>query len=634
MRLCLAVNVLKNRSFGAREMADELLQSQRIASFQAPCGQHDFALLSFEAEEGLSELFSYRVRAASKTENANLQAIIGERCVISLALKDGKKRFFNGILVRAEWVGKQDDLHIYKFTLRPWLWLLSRRADCRIFKNMTAVDIIKKIFEKESKNDFHDGLTETPPELEYCVQYRETDLDFVSRLMEKYGIYYYFRHTESGHKLVLCDSRSAHDVVTPSVEAHAQGGKDFPFLPKTGAPRPIEHLEDWSAERRLRTGVVQLRDYDFKKSDADLTSRVEDGPDRAKTYERYDYPGAYLERGEGDNLARVRVQADQARDERRFANGEAPSLFPGALMGLADHPTRTENAEHLVLWAWHRLTGQRYRSAAGKDETVYEGQYEFLKSEKRFRAPQTAPAPLIMGCQTAKVVGIDNKGEEGDIDVDEYGRILLRFHWDREDKSTSARVRVAQLWSGKNWGGQIIPRIGQEVVVDFLEGNPDWPLVTGTVVNDRHMPPYELPGAKTQSGLKSESTEGGGLSGTYNEVRFEDASGKEVLGLRAEKDHEIEVQHKETRTIGRQFGSGSSRVTELHNGDDKLDIFNGKLDITASKEIVMKVGESVIRMLPASIEISSPNITIKSVAKTEVLSDARVVVNGAMVLIN
>ena len=617
-------------------MAAELLQSQRIASFQAPCGQHDFALLSFEAEEGLSNLFSYRVKAASKTENANLQAIIGEKCVISLVIKNGKKRYFNGILVRAEWIGKQDDLHIYKFTLRPWLWLLSQRADCRIFKKMTAIDIIKKVFEKEGKSDFHDGLTEIPPELEYCVQYRETDLDFVSRLMEKYGIYYYFRHTESGHQLVLCDSRSAHDPVTPSVEAHALGGKDFPFLPKTGAPRPIEHLEDWSAERRLRTGVVQLQDYDFKKSEADLTSRVEEGSDRAKSYERYDYPGAFLERTDGEKLARIRVQADQARDERRVSSGEAPSLFPGALMHLADHPTRTENGEHLVLWAWHKLAGQRYRSAPGADESVYEGQYEFLKSEKRFRAPLSTPAPLIIGCQTAKVVGEENKGEEGDIDVDEYGRILLRFHWDREDRSTSVRVRVAQLWSGKNWGGQIIPRIGQEVVVDFLEGNPDWPLVTGTVVNDTHMPPYELPGSKTQSGLKSESTSvGGGHSGTYNEVRFEDAEGDEVLGLRAERDHEIEVQNKETRTIRGQFSKGEfSRVTELHEGNDKLDIQNGKLDITASKEIVMKVGESVIRMLPASIEISSPNITIKSVAKTEVLSDAKVVVNGAIVLIN
>jgi type VI secretion system secreted protein VgrG len=617
-------------------MAAELLQSQRIASFQAPCGQHDFALLSFEAEEGLSELFSYRVKAASKTENADLQAIIGERCVISVVLKDGNKRHFNGILVRAQWIGKKDDLHIYKFTLRPWLWLLSRRADCRIFKDMNAVEIIETIFRKEGKSDFHKSVTDMPPKLEYCVQYRETDLDFVSRLMEKYGIYYYFRHTEGGHKLVLCDSRSGHDPVTSSSEAYVSGRKDFPLLPKTGAPRPIEHLEDWSAERRLRTGTVQLRDYDFKKSEADLTSRVEEGPDTAKSYERYDYPGAYLERAEGEALARIRVQADQAGDERRFSRGEAPSLFPGALMNLVDHPTRKENGEHLVVWAWHRLTGQRYRSAPGADETVYEGQYEFLKSDKRFRAPLSAPAPLIIGCQTARVVGVGNKGEEGDIDVDEFGRILLRFHWDREDNSTSARVRVAQLWSGRNWGGQIIPRIGQEVVVDFLEGNPDWPLVTGTVVNDKHMPPYELPGAKTQSGLKSESTAvGGGHSGTYNEVRFEDAQGEEVLGLRAEKDHEIEVQNKETRTIlGKFSGSDFSRVTELQDGSDKLDILNGKLDITASKEIVMTVGQSVIRMLPASIEISSPNITIKSVAKTEVLSDAKVVVNGAMVLIN
>ena len=616
-------------------MAAELLQSQRIASVQAPGGQHDVALLGCEAEEGRSELSSYRVKAASKTENADLQAIIGEKCVISLALKDGKKRFFNGILVRAEWVGKQDDLHLYKFTLRPWLWLLSQRSDCRIFKKMTVVNIIKEIFNKEGKSKFHDGLTDKTPELEYCVQYRETDLDFVSRLMEKHGIYYYFRHTESGHELVLCDSRSAHDPVKPSVEAHASGGKDFPFLPKTGAPRPIEHLEDWSAERRLRTGVVQLKDYDFEQSESDLTSRVEEGPERAKSYERYDYPGAYLDRTDGEKLARIRVQADQARDERRVSSGEAPSLFPGALMTFADHPTRSENGEHLVVWAWHRLTGQRYRSAPGADQTVYDGQYEFLKSDKRFRAPLSTPAPLIIGCQTAKVVGVENKGEEGDIDVDKYGRILLRFHWDRRDKSTSERVRVAQLWSGKNWGGQIIPRIGQEVVVDFLEGNPDWPLVTGTVVNDKHMPPYDLPGAKTQSGLKSESTAGGGLSGTYNEVRFEDADGKEVLGLRAEKDHEIEVQNKETRTIvGRASKGKFSRVTELQDGDDKLDIQNGKLDITASKEIVMKVGESVIRMLPTSIEISSPNITIKSVAKTEVLSDAKVVVNGAIVLIN
>jgi type VI secretion system secreted protein VgrG len=211
----------------------------------------------------------------------------------------------------------------------------------------------------------------------------------------------------------------------------------------------------------------------------------------------------------------------------------------------------------------------------------------------------------------------------------------VRFHWDREDESTSRRVRVAQLWSGKNWGGQIIPRIGQEVVVEFLEGNPDQPLVTGTVVNDQHMPPYELPGNKTQSGLKSESTDGAGFSGTYNEIMFEDKANSEVLGIRAEKDHKNVIRNIETREIGEAFVGGEfSRETTLLKGSDKLDIQQGKLDVEAFTEIKLKVGESTIKMTPASIEISSPTIVVKSTAKTEVRSDALVIVNGAIVKIN
>jgi len=287
--------------------------------------------------------------------------------------------------------------------------------------------------------------------------------------------------------------------------------------------------------------------------------------------------------------------------------------------------------------AQHSFSGQSYRSGSGLDTPTYNGSYELQKTDRQYRAPIVTAGPRVMGPHTAKVVGKDNEGEEGDIDVDEYGRILLRFHWDREDKSTSCRVRVAQLWSGKGWGGQIIPRIGQEVVVEFLEGNPETPLVTGTVVNNMHMPPYELPANKTQSGLKSQSTFGGGLPRTYNEFKFEDKEGSESLSLRAEKDHDIEVQNVETRTIATKFSGGKgeySRRTTLQDGSDKLDIDNGRLDITASKEIVMKVGESTIRMLPTSIEITSPTITIHSTLKTDVLSDATVIVNGKMVLIN
>jgi type VI secretion system secreted protein VgrG len=616
-------------------MATNLRQSGRIASFVTPSKEDEFSLIDFDAEEGISELFTYRIKAASNTENADLQKLIGENCHIKFTLKNGKPRIFNGILVNAQWLGREDDLQIYQFTLKPWFWLLSYRSDCRIFKDKTALEIIKIIFGKEGKADFHDRA-EAPPKIEYCVQYRETDLEFVLRLMEKYGIYYYFKHSEGGHKMILTDSRSGHDPVQAAAEPHFNdAGTAYPFMTKLNTmPRAIEHIGDWSTLRRLRTGKIQLKDYDFKQSGADLTSRAEDGFPKAKDYESYDYPGAYLTRDEGEQLARIRVQSEQARDNRRHATGEAPSLYPGALMTFADHPTGSENGEYLMVSAQHSFSGQSYRSGMNLTPS-YHGSYELQKSDKPYRAPITTPGPRVMGPHTAKVVGKDNDETEGDIDVDEYGRILLRFHWDREDKSTSCRVRVAQLWSGKGWGGQIIPRIGQEVIVEFLEGDPEKPLVTGTVVNDKHMPPYELPANKTQSGLKSESTHAGGLSGTYNEIKFEDKDGLESLSLRAEKDHDIEVQNVETRTIATKFSGGEwSRKTTLEQGSDKLDINNGKLDITAAKEIVMKVGESTIRMLPASIEITSPTITIHSTLKTEVVSDATVIVNGKMVLIN
>lgn len=618
-------------------MPAELQQSQRLASFTTTAGKDEFSLIKFEAEECLSELFTYKIEATSKTDNADLEKIIGEKCHINMTLKNKEERIFNGILVDAQWLGRDHDLHIYSFVLRPWLWLLSQRTDCRIFKNKTPLDIITEIFKKEGKASFEDRVSEKPAEVEYCVQYRETDLDFVLRLMEQYGIYYYFKHTDANHTLILSDSKSAHDPVKAAAEPTFKEAKpSYPFMPRAGTmQRPIEHITHWSTQRRLRTGKVELRDYDFKESTSDLTSRAEEGFQKAKAFESFDYPGSYTKRNDGERFAKVRAQSVQAYDDRRYAAGEAPSLHPGALMTFADHPTSAENIEYLVVRATHAYGVQSYRSAARADEAIYHGSYELQKSERRFRAPIVTPKPVIYGPHTAKVVGDKNQGEEGDIDVDKYGCIFVRFHWDREDESTSRRVRVAQVWSGKNWGGQIIPRIGQEVVVEFLEGNPDQPLVTGTVVNDQHMPPYELPANKTQSGLKSESTDGAGLSGTYNEIMFEDKADNEVIGIRAEKDHKNVIRNIETREIGEAFvGNVYSRETTLLKGSDKLDVQQGKLDVEALTEINLKVGESTVKMTPVSIEISSPTIVVKSTAKTEVRSDALVIVNGAIVKIN
>jgi len=618
-------------------MPAELRQLQRLASLTTSAGKDKFSLVKFEAEEGLSELFTYKIEATSKTENADLESMIGEKCFVSMTLKNGQERIFNGILADAQWLGQDYDLHVYRLVLRPWLWLLSQRTDCRIFRNKAPLDIIREIFKKEGKASFEDRVSEKPAEVEYCVQYRETDLEFVLRLMEQYGIYYYFKHTDSNHTMILADSKSGHDPVKAAAEpSFAGAGTAYPFMPKTSTmPRVIEHMTHWSTQRRLRTGKVELRDYDFKESTSDLTSRAEEGFQKTKSYESFDYPGAYTKRSDGERFAKVRAQAVQAHDDRRYAAGEAPSLHPGGLMTLADYPTGSENAEYLVVRATHAYGVQSYRSATRADEGIYHGSFELQKSERRFRAPIITPRPVIYGPHTAKVVGEKNQGEEGDIDVDKYGCILLRFHWDREDESTSRRVRVAQRWSGKNWGGQIIPRIGQEVVVEFLEGNPDEPLVTGTVVNDQHMPPYTLPENKTQSGLKSESTDGAGFTGAYNEIMFEDKANNEVLGIHAEKDHKNVIRNIETREIGGAFvGNVFSRETTLLKGSDKLDIQQGKLDVEASDEIILKVGDSTIRMLPASIEISSPTITIKSTAKTQVLSDAIVIVNGQVVKIN
>ena len=619
-------------------MSASLGQGQRTASFTTPSGQDQFALVKFEAIEALSELFTYNVEATSETENADLQGMMSEKCSVKFTLKNGSERVLNGTLVDAQWLGKQDDLYIYSFTLKPWLWLLSQRADCRIFKNKTALDIIKEIFRKEGSASFDDRTSETLRPIDYCVQYRESDLDFVLRLMEQYGIYYYFKHSDGDHKLVLCDSRSAHDRVTASAETSFAGDSSTFALVPPGSRFPrtqVEHLTQWSTIRRLRTGKFELKDYDFEKSGSDLTAGAEEGFAKAKSYEAYDYPAAYAKRDEGEHFARVMAQAEQARDDRRRAAGEAPSLYPGALVQVSEHSCGTENAEYIVVSATHAFGIQSYRSSGRPDEGLYHGSYELQKSDRRFRAPLTTPRPMVYGPHTAKVVGERNEGEEGDIDVDEYGRVWLRFHWDREDGSTSCRTRVAQMWAGKGWGGQIIPRIGQEVIVEYIEGNPDLPLVVGAVVNDQHKPPYELPANKTQSGLKSESTDGAGFSDTYNEIKFEDRKDQEVLEIRTEKDHKITVNNIETRDIGERYdGGGYSRETTLKKGDDKLDVQNGKLDIEALREINLKVGESTIKMTPGSIEIKSPTITIHSQAKTEVKSDGMLVINAPMVNIN
>ena len=600
-------------------MSQSLKQDTRIGEVITPLGADTLVLVRFDATEGLSELFEYRVECLSEDPDIDFDKAIGKSCTVKLKLH-GVEREYSGILVEAQWLGPKNEYHSYRIVLRPWLWLLSRTTDCRIFQEKKAPDIIKEVFKDRGFDDFESMLTEESscPELEYCVQYRESDFSFVSRLMEQHGIYYFFKHQDGKHKLVLADSKSSHRPVP--------GLATTPFVPLTGADRrPGQHVHEWSAERRFRTGKVELKDYNYLKPTANMFSDAEGSEKYARSkMEVYDYPGKYKEKSDGERYAKIQLQSEQALDHRREGKGDAVSLFPGGLTRLEKHARPSQNIEYLVLRASHSFVSEQFRSDHfGVRPEVYFGSYEFLPSDRPFRPLHLTPKPLIHGIQTATVVTKD-EGSKEEIDVEALGEIYVRFFWDRKNKR-SCKLRVAQVWSGKRWGGQIIPRVGQEVVVEFLEGDPDRPLVIGTVYNNEYKLPYDLPADKTIAGLKSESTkEGTG----YNEWNFEDKKGSEKINIHAEKDLKLVILNSETRTIGEKFGSGISRQTTLKKGDDKLDIETGSqivnikvdqkidvknlIEVTAKTSILLKVGPSTITLDPKGITIDAPTITINS----------------------
>jgi len=601
--------------FNQNSGGGKLKQDKRVGVLDTPLGKDVLVLVRFDANEGLSELFEYRIEALSEQADINFDRAMGQACTVTID-SYRSKREFSGILVEAQWLGVKNDYYSYRLVLRPWLWLLSKTTDCRIWQDKKAPEIIKEVFQDRGFTDVESKLTDegSYPKLEYCVQYRETDLNFVNRLMEQHGIYYFFRHGGGKHMLVLADSKSSH--------APIPGHATTPYIPLAGDDRrEEEHIYDWVSERRFRTGKVELNDYNYLKPNAQMLSDANASEKYTRAQmEFYDYPGKYKEKSEGDKYAKWQLEAEQALDHRRHANGDAKSLFPGGLTKLQRHPNDSQNLEYLVVRATHSLVEEAYRSGGrGAPGEIYYGTYEFLPSDCPFRAPIVTPKPLIYGIQTAKVVTKD-EGSNEEIDVEELTEIYVRFYWDRR-KKRSCKLRCAQVWSGKRWGGQFIPRVGQEAVIEFLEGDPDRPLVVGTVYNEDYKPPYELPSKKNIAGIKSDSTKGG--SG-YNEWNFDDTKNSEKITVHAEKDLDTTILHKETRTIGERFlpPKGSpSRETVLKFGDDKLtiemgdqsvDIPLGSQKTTAFASIKDEVLISSIEITPGQISLTSPVIDLKA----------------------
>jgi type VI secretion system secreted protein VgrG len=497
-------------------------------------------------EEAIGRVFHYNLSMLSDSPTLDLSALLGKTITIEVDLPESGTRYFNGYVTSFSMSSTNTRHFRYQAVIRPWLWLLSLGSNSRIFQKMTVPDIVKQIFRERGFSDFREALFETNyRKWDYSVQYRETDLNYISRLLEQEGIYYFCEHVDGKHTVVLADSPSSH-VATPGFE------KVLYFPPGDTNGRDEDHLSDWSAGRQLRPGIYSSSDYDFTRPTASLTARLNRPMQQDHSdFEVYDYPGEYVKSAEGEKHVQVRLDQHQNDFEMVRTSGTVRGLSPGALFKLQNNRREDQNVEHLIVSASYEITTNDYETGGGATHD-FEGSYTCVNSSRPYRAPAHTPKPKVDGPQTATVVG--KKGEE--IWTDEYGRVKVQFHWDREgerDENSSCWVRVSQVWAGTKWGSLHVPRIGQEVIVDFLEGDPDRPIVTGRVYNGDNMPPYLDPQAPTasatQSGIKSRSTPGGSPS-NFNEIRFEDKKGKEELHVQAERDHSTLVKRNQSISVG------------------------------------------------------------------------------------
>jgi type VI secretion system secreted protein VgrG len=627
-------------------MSDNLSQANRTGILTTPFGTDQLALAGLQAREGLSQCFHFTVDAVSTSNKIDFDALLGKHCTVAIKTPNDKKRYFDGIVSEGEFLGpiyvSDETIYSYRLVLKPVLWLLTQRANCRIFQQKTVVDIIKEVLQGL---DLEWQVQGNYPTLAYCVQYRETDFTFVSRLMEEWGIYYYFKHEDRKHTMVLVNRCSTHTTI-PTLD----GGK-IPYRPRVQqTDQQEEILAAWHSGRRFRSGKFKLWDHNYLQPYSHLEGQAQSQERYGNSkFEVYDYPGTFSYQEVSDvqphinsneqTFPNVRLEAAEAADHRRQATGVAVSLFPGGKVMVVDEPKAKDfkdiesETNFIVIATYHSFQQQMYRSGAAEQETTYQGSYEFLPANQQFRAPQITPCPRIYGIQTALVVG--PAGEE--IYTDKYGRIKVQFHWDREGKKnqdSSCWIRVAEKWSGKNWGGQFIPRIGMEAVVEFLEGNPDRPLVIGTVYNADYMHPYALPANKTQSGIKTRSSQGGNAA-NFNELRFEDKKGQEEIFIHAEKNKTVEVENDRVEWVGHdEIITIDNNRTERVKHDETITIDRNRTETVHSNESITVDGNQTIAV-GKNIEVTAGTKIVLSVGGNSITIDGSgITVFGNLVKIN
>lgn len=616
-------------------------QLHRHLAFESPLGADALLLTRLRGREGISRLFHFDLEFLSEDPALDFAAIVGMNVTFRVNQPDHTDRFFNGIVSRFSQSGGDATFTSYHAEVVPWLWLLTRTADCKIFQTMTAPEIILKVFGTYGLSKVRNNLQGSYPVREYTVQYRETDFNFVSRLMEQHGIFYFFEHTNGAHTLVLADANAAF-VSCP-------GQSTVRYQTTLGATRTDEDVVlGWTQEQEMRSARYSLMDYNFETPPLNLQVNVDSvlPPPGGMAFEVYDYPGEYLIKDVGENLATVRIEEEETLTALTHGASNCRSFVSGYTFDLSEHPRGAFNQTYILSSVEHLAT-QAYEAGSGEAGFSYTNHFACLPLTVRFRAARVTPKPVIQGLQTAIVAGVPG----AEIDTDKYGRIKVQFHWDRfggRNEESSCWIRVSQNWAGKRWGFVFLPRIGMEVLVGFLEGDPDQPMVMGCVYNADQVQPYPLPAYKTRSVIRTNTTPGGGAC---NQIHFEDKAGNEEfymhasgeLNLHVEVDrHEtvkgerhLEVYKDRNESVGKstylkvktddvaEIGQDLSRKI---GGDLILDV-GGSHSEKAGQDIYLKAGTNVV--VEAGMQI-----TLKVGGNFVSIGPTGVTIQGTMVLIN
>ncbi|MEO1398415.1 MAG: type VI secretion system tip protein TssI/VgrG [Pseudomonadota bacterium] len=666
--------------------------ANRTGKFHSTLASDRLLLKRFVGHEYVNDLFDFRVEVIDQDANLDFDTLLGKLGTVELSTLDGNGRFYNGVITEIDYLGTDDRMTVYGLRMQPWLWLLSLSENNRIWHEKSVEEILDDVFTVCGQKQVQKKLTKTYPKIHYTVQFGESDLHFVMRMLERHGINIHFKHENGKHTLVLSDDTSEFEDISGNTRKYIPVGQ--------GHAAEEEHIWQWSAGRKVTTGKVKLVDYNHATPNSNMTATANASLGHSEgNYEAYRYPGGHLTASEGTKIATLRSEQIQSADNHHRAVGDLITCQAGMVVKpLGDHPDDIENKEYVCLRATHTFVNNSYDTGGGGVVAAYSGEYTFYPVTEPL-APEIRTRPtLIEGPQTAKVVGA--QGTE--IDCDALGRILVKFHWDLTG-AHSMRVRCAQMWAHNKWGSMFIPRVGMEVVVMFINGDPEDPLVVGCVYNDANKPPWDLPNDKNIAGIKSRSTTNGGAD-NYNEIYFDDTKGEELFNQQAERDMKTLVKRNErrdvwvdrTKTVGQhqaewvkghyaltvgddsmpEIGAGSLGndgsfeilTTNLFNvvsydetwlqttgkrwdatGGDQEETVDGKKDVTVNKDltieskkkITLKVGSSSIVMDGKSITIKSTKIDVKATAalSTKGLTvkheaTANMTIKGKMIMIN